>query len=125
MTEKTAYLTANDLKKSATRRYHEFDVDISGDVTKVRIQSLSEKEKSDFETAIDRARGKAKIDRTKDFKRRLITACVVDGDGSRVFGQSDVMSLESADGRLTSRIFNECIDHVGFTKDDVEELEKN
>ena len=119
-------LTKSDLLKKAVRRYQEFTLTIGGDQKTCRIQSLNEKERSDYEAATESAKTKAaKAARWKDSKRRLIVLCVVDADGNLILNMADITQLENVDSHITSTIFSKCIEHVGFTDEDVEVLAGN
>lgn len=120
-----SFLTKTDLLKKAERRYLEFPVSICGDDKTCRIQSLTEKERSDYEAAMQLASKANKAQRMKDAKRRLIVLCVVDEENKPLLTMSDVKELEDVDSKTTSNIFNKCVEHVGFTDEDVEELAGN
>jgi hypothetical protein len=120
------FLTKSDLLKKAVRRYLDFQITINGESRTCRIQSLTEKERSDYEASMQLAKNNAiKSQRMKDAKRRLIVLCVVDENGNTILTMADVKELENVDSQITSIIFNKCIEHVGFTDDDVEELAGN
>lgn len=120
------FLTKTDLLTEAERRYDEFPVMIRGEKKTCRIQSLTEKERSDYEAATEVAKSKeTKAERTRDMKRRLIVLCVVDENNRPLLSMADIHALEKVDSQITSTIFNKCVDHVGFTDSDIEELAGN
>lgn len=119
------FLRKTDLLKKAERRYCEFPVVVCGEKKKCRIQSLTEKERSDYEAEMQVAKGRNKAERMKDAKRRLIVLCVVDENNSPMLTQQDVKELEQVDSSVTGEIFNRCIEHVGFGGDDIEDLVGN
>ncbi len=122
----SSLLTRGDLLKKAVRRYLEFTIVLGGENKTCRIQSLTEKERSDYEAAMQLATGKRdRAAKMRDAKRRLIVLCVVDGEGVPLLTMADVKELENADSQVTSIIFNKCIEHVGFSDADVDELAGN
>ena len=120
------FLTKSDLLKEAVRRYLDFKVNVNGEERTCRIQSLTEKERSNYEAAMQLATGKRdKAARMRDAKRRLIVLCVVDENNNPLLTMADVKELENVDSQTTATIFTKCIDHVGFSDEDVEDLAGN
>lgn len=106
------------------RRYVE--VEIPELEATVRIQSLSEKEKSDYETRLISKNGRGILkDRLADATRRLIALCVVDQNGSRLFSNNDLSVIAEMDSFVSSRIYEACQEHCGFNKQDIETAVKN
>ena len=92
----------NDLLKLCQRRYAYVEVN---DDLSVRIQSLSEKEKSDYETRLISKNGRGILkDRLADATRRLIVLCVVDENGDRLFNENDLSVIAELDSFVSSRI---------------------
>jgi hypothetical protein len=106
------------------RRYAEIELSDVGVV--VRIQSLSEKEKSDYETVLISKNGRGILkDRLADATRRLIALCVVDENDKRVFTDNDLSVISSMDAAVASRIYDACQEHCGFNRGDIEGAVKN
>lgn len=95
------------------------------DGDKVRLRSLSEKEKSAFETDILSTKGAPRRDRMEDAKRRLMILCAVDDEGKQLLTRADMEQLEEMDGAITSLIYNKAREHCGFEEDDLEDAVKN
>jgi hypothetical protein len=112
------------LLKLCERRYSTVDIperDIS-----IRIQSLSEAEKSQYETCLIAKNGRGIMrERLQDATRRLIALCVVDEDGKRIFSDSDLSAIANLDSYISSRIYDACQEHCGFNKGDIDETVKN
>lgn len=104
------------------RRYTEVSLPVAG--IKVKIQSLTESEKSEFEASLFDANGKKIRGRSIDSRARLIALCLVDDAGERLLYPGDeqaVMQMDSADtGALWSAIW----DHLEPAAK-IEELAKN
>tara|TARA_R100001230_G_C5583107_1_gene101438 strand:- start:131 stop:529 length:399 start_codon:yes stop_codon:yes gene_type:complete len=112
------------LLKLCERRYSTVEIperDIS-----IRIQSLSEAEKSQYETCLIAKNGRGIMrERLQDATRRLIALCVVDEDGKRIFSNSDLSAIANLDSYISSRIYDACQEHCGFNKGDIDETVKN
>ena len=114
----------NALLKLCERRYIDLDLEDAG-VT-VRIQSLSEKEKSPYETRLIAKSGRGILrDRLQDATRRLIALCLVDENNDRIFLDSDVNQIGEMDSFVSSRIYDAAQEHCGFNKGDIEDTVGN
>ena len=114
----------NALLKLCERRYIDLDLEDAG-VT-VRIQSLSEKEKSSYETRLIAKSGRGILrDRLQDATRRLIALCLVDENNDRIFLDSDVNQIGEMDSFVSSRIYDAAQEHCGFNKGDIEDTVGN
>jgi|TARA_R110002051_G_scaffold320198_1_gene405208 hypothetical protein len=114
----------NALLKLCERRYIDLDLEDAG-VT-VRIQSLSEKEKSAYETRLIAKSGRGILrDRLQDATRRLIALCLVDENNDRIFLDSDVNQIGEMDSFVSSRIYDAAQEHCGFNKGDIEDTVGN
>ena len=111
------------LLKLCDRRY--IDVELDAGLT-VRIQSLTEKEKSAYETQLIAKSGRGIIhDRLQDATRRLIAICLVDEKNDRIFSNSDIDKIGELDSFVSSRIYDAAQEHCGFNKNDIETTVKN
>ena len=114
-------MTRDQLLQPAKRRFRE--VEVNGGT--VRIRSITEKERSEWELGgLDR-KGKVARNGLLSIKCRLIVLCVVDEDGNPVFRESDVPKLMEQDSVVTDTIATACQEHCGITDSDIEGLEKN
>jgi len=110
----------NALLKLCERRYIDLELEDAG-VT-VRIQSLSEKEKSSYETRLIAKSGRGILrERLQDATRRLIALCLVDDKNERIFLDSDVNQIGEMDSFISSRIYDAAQEHCGFNKGDIQE----
>lgn len=116
-------LTRTELLGRKARRYTTVDVPGGG---KVRIRSLTEAERSRYElSAIDPKTNEWSRKAAAGSRRRLVALCVVDGDGNQLLTEADVVDLAEVDAAVVDRIFDAARDWNGFTKRDIDELEKN
>jgi len=115
----TKIANRNLLLKLCERRYINLELPEVGLV--VRIQSLSEKEKSQYETRLIAKSGRGVIrDRLQDATRRLIALCVVDDKNERIFSNADIDKIGELDSFVSSRIYEAAQEHCGFNKHDIE-----
>ena len=112
-------ISREQLLSKTQRRYVELKI---GDDT-FRLQSLTEKERTDYELALqDKKTGKISFDKTR---RMLIARVLVDEHGNRLLTDADVDALQSVDGRITGMLFSEAQKHCGYDDDEIENLTKN
>ena len=114
----------NALLKLCERRY--IDLELADAGITVRIQSLSEKEKSTYETRLIAKSGRGILrERLQDATRRLIALCLVDENNDRIFLDSDVDKIGELDSFVSSKIYDACQEHCGFNKGDIQDAVKN
>lgn len=112
-------ITREALLNATDVRYH--DVPLPNG-TKARIRSLSEFERSEFDSSVLDSRGDFSTDRLKRQKRRLIALCVVDEEGKRLLKDSEAEALRPVDSAITSALYNAIRIHIGMDEGDLEEL---
>jgi hypothetical protein len=95
------------------------------DLGKVRIRSLTEGERSRIEASMMSKTGEVNSNKIADLKCRMIVECVVDDDGNQVYANSDIDRLRQQDCKVTNDISEAIQAHCGFSKADLENLEKN
>lgn len=106
------------------RRYKTVDLPVSEH--KVRIRSLSENEVSEYQSVTVASGGTGlRRDRLRDANRRLIVLCLVDQAGNRILGKSHIAKLGEWDGADTAFLYDECVNHCGLNREDIEDLVKN
>lgn len=115
-----AVLTKEFFAKPSLRRYRNVEL---GEGQEARIQSLTERERAEFELCLEKAKSDREIRRR--LKVLLVSACLVDQDGAVMFGPADRDALLEADSRVTALLFDACLDHCGFSQTDKKTVEKN
>ena len=116
--------TRNELLGLTKRRFKTIDIP-ELDLT-FRIQSLTEREKSEYETALLTKTGRGvSRERLTDAARRLMVLCLVDDDNNRLLEPGDVNALSQLDAIVAAKIYNECQTHCGFGEEDIEQIVKN
>ncbi len=120
----TNLTTRNELLGLTKRRFKTIDIP-ELDLT-FRIQSLTEREKSEYETALLTKTGRGvSRERLTDAARRLMVLCLVDDDNNRLLESGDVSALSQLDAIVAAKIYNECQTHCGFGEEDIEQIVKN
>lgn len=122
MSEQNGLATRDSVLAASRRRFTE--VVVPGG-SRVRIRSITEGERSDWESAMLDPRGRPKRAAMRRWKVGLIVLCVVDADGNPLFSAGDIDGLMQVDSAITNRLFDACQEHCGVSDDDVEALEKN
>jgi hypothetical protein len=119
-------LTKDKLLAMAKRRYREVQLPdhLGSDVA--RIQSLTEREKSDYEASLFKPGSMKPIrDMLASARRRLLILTLVDDQNERLLGDADEPSLLEMDGAVSSYLYDAATEHCGFQKGDVEDAVKN
>ncbi len=122
MSEGNGFITRDALLGVAKRRYATVEVDGLG---KVRIRSLTELERSRIEASLRDKKGNLSGNRMIDLKCRMIVETLVDGDGNLLFTNADIERIRQQDSKVTNTLTDAIQAHVGFTDEDMEDLEKN
>jgi len=92
----------------------------------VRIQSLTEREKSNWESETIAKKGDGlRVDKLRDANRRLLQLCLVDEDGNRFVTDAMRTEMGEWDSADTAFLYDECSRHCGINKADLEGLVKN
>jgi Fe2+ transport system protein FeoA len=92
---------------------------------KWRFQSLTEKEKTDYELRPAEKTGAIDLKRAHQQKRRLLVMSLVNGDGVRIATEANLAEIEQVDGALVQELFDFASKHCGIGKDGGAEHEKN
>lgn len=90
------------------RRYAEEDVPGFGGI---RVQSLSAAEAADL-NAGNQTDGKFDVTKYKKYQARVITMCLVDDTGHRIFSDDDVDTLHEQDATVIDAIYSVCERHL-------------
>ncbi len=61
----------------------------------------------------------------RNVRAKLVSRCIVDQDGNRLFEDADVEALGQKSAAALNRLFEKCRTMNGFTDQDVADLEKN
>lgn len=121
MAEGNGFAGRDLLLKQCARRYDVAECD----GFEVRIQSLTEREKSQYEGETLNRKGVLQKDRLIDARLRLIVLCAVDGDGKPLFTNADLPELMKLDSAITGAIHDKISKHLKSDPEDIEGLVKN
>lgn len=91
----------------------------------VRVRTLSEKERSEHELSVLDKEGNWSRKLASEQRVRLLARCLVNQDGSRMFGDNEYFLLREVLGKYAGLVYTAARKLNGFSDSDVEELEKN
>lgn len=123
-------LGRDDYRKKTVRRYLEIELP-SGGVA--RLQSLTEKERAEFETATlkvnggKRKDGGIQIDKNAlmTARCRMIALCLVDAESVRIFADTEIDLIMQMNAADTRALGDACDTLNGGNEEDYKELLKN
>lgn len=116
-------LTREQILGVADLGHEDVDVPEWGGV--VRVGMLTGMERDAFEQEIVVRQGKKTHLNLNNIRARLVALCVVDGDGQRVFSETDVKALGRKSAVALNRVFEVAQRLNGLTEQDMEELAGN
>lgn len=116
-------LTRDEILNATDFQYEEVEVPEWGGA--VRVKSLSGIERDRFEDSIFQQKGKQLVRNFKNFRAKLVSLTVVDGEGKRMFTEKDVDVLGNKSAAALDKVFSVAQRLSGLTKEDVDELTKN
>lgn len=92
----------------------------------VRVKALSGAERDWFEASVSGdKRGKDARMNLKNVRARLVSMCVVDEQGKRVFKGNDIEALGHKNAAALDRIFDVAMRLAGLRQEDIDELTEN
>lgn len=91
----------------------------------VKIRSLKERERSQFETDALDDDGDLDRDSLLTAKRRLIILCVVDANLEPLLTDADLDALANKDGAILNALYKVCAEFSGITETDLADLVGN
>ena len=120
--EALVLVSREQLLGATKRRFTILDVPNLG---KVRVRSLTERERTQFES--DNLDDKCLVDKEQALlaKRRLIVLCVVDAEGNPTLTLEDAERLADIDGAITGFLADALRTFCGFEKQDFEKIKGN
>lgn len=92
---------------------------------KVRVKSLTAKERDRFEAGMIEGRGKDRKTNLENLRARLVAKTVVDEQGNLLFSEKDVDALGEKNAAAIDKVFAVAQRLSKLRPEDVEELTKN
>ncbi|MEX1037859.1 MAG: hypothetical protein WDZ96_03270 [Acidimicrobiia bacterium] len=86
------------------------------------IRGLTGTERDAYESSVRQFKGQQMVVKLENVRARLVSLCLVDGEGNRVFTDKEVVVLGAKSGRVLDRLFDQAAALSGLTADQVEEL---
>ena len=91
----------------------------------VRVQSLTGTERDQWEAACQEEKGGEKKFTTDKLREKLLSFCLVDAEGNKLFSEGDIALLAGKNAAALTRLFTVASKLNGIGAQDVEELTKN
>lgn len=89
----------------------------------VMIRTLSGRERDEFESSTIKVRGGKREENFANFRARLVSLCMVDETGQRLFKtRAEIDMLGNKSVAALQRVFNKAQELNGMSEQDVEEL---
>ena len=83
-----------------------------------RLQSMTEKEKAEYEFWFLDKTGKPNTEKQKANRQALLVRCLVDDAGNRLFADNEEAILEDLCGSIVSKLTDEALALCGYGKTD-------
>lgn len=114
-------LSAKDILDADIRQYKYVEVPEWGGV--VRVQSLTGKERDEFEAGLSETRGTKTKSNYKNFRAKMVALCAVDEEGKILFtNKFQIDALGDRSVAALQRVFNVCQALNRMTDEDVDSL---
>lgn len=91
----------------------------------VLVRGLTGQERDRFQISVMKNPGKSTEINLMNASSKLVSLCVIDEKGKRVFNQRDVLALSKKSGAAINTVFTVCQRLSGLTSEDLEELTEN
>lgn len=88
----------------------------------VRLRTLTGAERDAFESSVVSQSGSNRKVNLKNVRARLVSLCLVDEEGNRLYSDADVAKLGKKSAKVLDRLFDKAQRLSGLTDDDVEGL---
>lgn len=119
----SAYLSRDAILAVDDVQYEDVEVPEWGG--KVRVKSLTGKERDGLEASMIVGKGKNANVNLSNLRAKLVARAVVDENGKRVFGDDDIAALGAKSAAALTRVYEVAQRLSGITQEDVDELTKN
>lgn len=101
------------------------DVEVPEWGGRVRVKSLTGKERDALEASMIVGKGKNANVNMSNLRAKLVARAVVDEDGKRLFNDDDIAALGAKSAAALTRVYEVAQRLSGITQEDVDELTKN
>lgn len=118
-----AYLSRDAILAADDVQFEDVEVPEWGG--KVRVKSLTGKERDALESSMIVGKGKNANVNLNNLRAKLVARSVVDEDGKRIFTDDDIAALGAKSAAALTRVYEVAQRLSGITQEDVDELTKN
>jgi len=91
----------------------------------VIVRGLNGYDRDRYEESMVERRGKSFSTNLENIRARLVSLCVVDAEGKRIFADEDIPALGKKSGAALERVFEVARKLSGLRNEDIEELAGN
>lgn len=119
----TGYLTRDAILAVEDVQFEDVEVPEWGG--KVRVKSLTGKERDALEASTIEGKGKNARINLNNLRAKLVARATVDEDGTPIFTDVDVAALGAKSAAALTRVYGVAQRLSGITQEDVDELTKN
>ncbi len=114
-------LSKSDLLGVTVQRETVYIPELKGSVI---VQGMSGIERDEWEASLIRGKGKHREVNTRNLRAKLVTRCVLNDDGTRMFTDEDAAALGKIGAHVLQRLFEAAQKLSGVSDEDVDELGK-
>lgn len=91
----------------------------------VIVRGMNGRERDSFEASMIKGKGKSANVNLENLRAKLVSKCIVDEAGKRLFSDDDIPALAAKSAAALNRVYEVAQRLSGVTEDDVDELVKN
>lgn len=91
----------------------------------VIVRGMSGRERDSFEASMIKGKGKSASVNLENLRAKLVSKCVVDEAGKRLFSDDDIPALAAKSASALNHVYEAAQRLSGVTEEDVDELTKN
>lgn len=118
-----AILTADQIRKHGSDELPTETVDIPEWGGQVRVQGMTGRQRDRFEAGLLERRGRVDVPNVDNIRAKVVAACLVDEDGTRLFNDPDADELGDYPAAIIERIYKVAARLSGIGDDDIDELQ--
>ena len=118
-----ALLKKDEILKSNDLTFEELQVPEWGGT--VRVKTMTGAERDEFEADVFESKGNSTKVNMRNFRAKLVSKCLVDEEGGRLFADNEVEALGKKSAKALDRIFAIAQKINAIGQKEVEELVKN
>lgn len=96
-----------------------------GEEVSIHLKSMTASERDAYETEIFQLQQKGEFIGMRNFRARLLSWCICDAEGNRLFNEGDIEVLSMKNARPVDRIFDKAREMNGLLSGDIKRMTEN